>query len=309
MYEINQMNQKIKWNSSHITDQSEKIFLITGASSGLGKEASIVLANKNAKIIMAVRNVLKATTLKDEILKTNPKANIDIQFLDLTQLSSVKSFCESIILKYDRIDVLICNAGIMMCPFSKTSDGFEIQMGTNHLGHYALVGMLFPILKRTFNSRIVITSSLAHKQGKINFEDIHWDKRKYKTIRAYGDSKLANLYFAYELIRKIKDTHDAPMVTICHPGWTKTELDRHYKMAALIGNLVAQNVQMGTLPTLRAATDESAKTGDYYGPNGIFEMKGYPVLVDSNKLSKDVLKAQKLWELSENLTGVKYDFN
>ena len=103
--------------------------------------------------------------------------------------------------------------------------------------------------------------------------------------------------------------HDAPMVTICHPGWTKTELDRHYKMAALIGNLVAQNVQMGTLPTLRAATDESAKTGDYYGPNGIFEMKGYPVLVDSNKLSKDVLKAQKLWELSENLTGVKYDLN
>ena len=194
----------------------------------------------------------------------------------------------------------------MMCPFSKTKDGFEIQMGTNHLGHFALTGHLMPVLFKTNNSRVVTTSSVAHKTGNINFDDINWESRKYKTTNAYSDSKLANLYFTYELTRKYKNTPDAPLFTACHPGWTKTELDRHSGLAAFAGNLVAQKVPIGTLPTLRAATDPQAKQGDYFGPKKFFEMRGYPELVKSTTLAKDEAKAKQLWDLSQQMTGVIY---
>jgi NAD(P)-dependent dehydrogenase (short-subunit alcohol dehydrogenase family) len=194
----------------------------------------------------------------------------------------------------------------MMCPYSKTKDGFEIQMGVNHLGHFALTGLLMPLLKSTNGSRIVATSSMAHKSGDINFDDINWESRKYKTTSAYSDSKLANLYFMYELVDRLKSDEMAPMVTCSHPGWTKTELNRHSGIASFIGNIVAQKVAMGTLPTLRAATDEQANSGDYFGPNGMMEMRGYPVLVPSNELSHSEENAKRLWTLSEELTGIKY---
>ena len=255
---------------------------------------------------MAVRNTQKGETVVQEIRKLFPKAAIDVRKLDLNSLQSVKNFAESVLASYDRLDILINNAGVMMCPFSKTEDGFEIQMGVNHLGHFALTGRLLPLLKKTKAARIVATSSMAHKSGDINFDDINWAERNYKTTKAYSDSKLANLYFAYELVRKLKNEPNAPMITSAHPGWTKTELDRHSGVAAFIGNIVAQKVDMGTLPTLRAAVDEKAKSGDYFGPKGLMEMRGYPIAVPSNKISHNEANAKRLWQLSEEMTGVQY---
>jgi NAD(P)-dependent dehydrogenase (short-subunit alcohol dehydrogenase family) len=300
------MSNKSKWNASKIADLNGKVIIITGATSGLGKEATQVLAEKNATIIMAVRNVSKAETIKNEILKQHPKANIETLQLDLSSLDSIKQFSNEVINKFDRLDVLINNAGVMMCPFSKTQDGFEIQMGTNHLGPFALTGQLMPLLKKTKDSRIVSTSSIAHTQGNIDFSDLNWEKRKYKTSNAYGDSKLANLYFTYQLVEKLKNDPSNPTVLAAHPGWTKTDLQRHSTIFSFLNPFFSQGVKMGVLPTLRAAFDPDAQSGNYFGPAGFMEMKGYPVKVKSNKLSRNLDLAKKLWNMSEELTGVKY---
>ena len=298
--------KKEKWSSNHIPNQKGRVAIITGATSGLGKEAARVLAGKNAKVVLAVRNVEKGKKAISEIEKEFPTAELVARALDLTSLESIKSFAEGIINDFDRLDILINNAGIMMCPYSKTKDGFEIQMGTNHLGHFALTGRLMPLLKKTKNSRIVATSSAAHNMGNIDFSDINWEKRKYNTQKAYGDSKIANLYFMYELVKKLENEENAPKVIAAHPGWTRTELQRHSGLVSFLNNFFSQNVKMGTLPTLRAALDQEAKSGEYYGPRGFMEMKGYPVKVKSNKRSHDAEAANKLWKLSEKLTGVKF---
>jgi len=194
----------------------------------------------------------------------------------------------------------------MMCPHSKTVDGFEIQMATNHWGHFALTGYLLPLLRKTKNSRVVVLSSLGHKMGQLDFSDLNWEKRKYNTNRAYADSKLANLYFAYHLARKFEQDENAPTVTMAHPGWTKTELQRHSGVISLLNNFFSQGIDMGTLPTLRAAIDEKAKSGDYFGPSKFFEMHGCPIKVKSNKLSQDMDAASQLWKQSEDITGVSY---
>jgi len=294
------------WNITNIPDQKGKVFIITGASSGLGKEATKQLADKNATIIMGVRVVNKTELVKQEILVQYPKSDIKIKHLDLGDLVSIEKFSDEIINEYDHLDVLINNAGVMMCPYSTTKDGFEIQMGTNHLGVFALTGRLMPLLKKTKNSRIIVTSSAAHKQGKIDFSDLNWTKRKYSTIKAYGDSKLASLYFTYEFARKFGANKDAPKITAAHPGWTKTDLQRHSALMRFFNNFFSQKVEMGVLPTLRAAIDVTANTGDYFGPDNFLETKGHPVKVKSNELSHDIDAARKLWELSEKLTGVSF---
>jgi NAD(P)-dependent dehydrogenase (short-subunit alcohol dehydrogenase family) len=295
-----------KWNIDNIADQSNKIIIITGATSGLGKQATKVLASKNATVIMAVRNTTKAEVVVENIKKEFPKAKIDIRKLELGNLESIKSFSKEIKSNYNKLDILINNAGVMMSPYSKTKDGFELQMGTNHFGHFALTGHLLPLLLETKNSRLVVTSSVAHKQGDINFSDINWDNRKYKTGAAYSDSKLANLYFTYELQRKLSNNPNAPIISISHPGWTKTELDRHSGIASFLGNIIAQTVEMGTLPTLRAATGEFVESGDYYGPSRFMELRGNPIKVKSNKMSHNEANAELLWNLSEEMTGVHY---
>jgi NAD(P)-dependent dehydrogenase (short-subunit alcohol dehydrogenase family) len=295
-----------KWTSEDIPSQNDKVIIITGATSGLGKEATKVLSSKNAKVIMAVRNTEKAAAVVKEIHKGFPYAKIEVRQLDLNSLESVKSFAKEFTTDHKQLDVLINNAGVMMCPYSKTKDGFEIQMGTNHFGHFALTGHLMPLLLTTKNSRVVSTSSIAHKSGDINFDDINWESRDYSTTKAYSDSKLANLYFTSELVRRYKGNKNAPIFTSAHPGWTKTELDRHSGVAAFIGNIVAQKVQMGTLPSLRAATDLGLKSGDYLGPKNFFEASGYPVIVQPNKMAQNEVNAKKLWDISEKLTGIKY---
>jgi NAD(P)-dependent dehydrogenase (short-subunit alcohol dehydrogenase family) len=297
---------KSNWDATNIPDQIGRVVIITGATSGLGKEAARVLAGKNASVIMAVRNVNKGEGVANEIREEFPNADVTVRELDLTSLSSVKNFSDGLAKDYDRLDILINNAGIMFCPYSKTQDGFEIQMGTNHLGHFALTGYLRSLLKKTKGSRIVATSSVGHKGGNINFSDLNWESRKYNTQKAYFDSKIANLYFAYELARKFKGDAAAPKVTAAHPGWTRTDLQRHSGIMRFLNIFFSQGTDMGVLPTLRAAVDPDAESGDYFGPSKFFEMHGHPVKVKSNKRSQDEPAARQLWELSEKLTGVEY---
>ena len=299
--------KKENWNESNIPDQSGKIFIVTGPTSGLGKESVKVLVRKNATVIMAARNINKAESVANEILEENKNAKIDIEELDLSSLESVKNFSQLIIKKYKSLDCLINNAGIMACPYSKTKDGFEVQMGTNHLGHFALTGQLISLLKKTPNSRVVNVSSIAHTSGNIDFDDLNWEKRKYRTWSAYSDTKLANLYFTYELSSKLGNDKGNPIILASHPGWTATDLQRYSGVANFMNIFLGQKVNIGALGGLRAATDLTAKSNDYFGSPSMGGMKGHHVLVKSNKLSYNTDNAKKLWKLSEELTGVSYD--
>jgi NAD(P)-dependent dehydrogenase (short-subunit alcohol dehydrogenase family) len=225
--------------------------------------------------------------------------------IDLSDLASVQSFAEEYKNKYNKLDLLINNAGVMIPPYTKTKDGFELQMGTNHFGHFALTLLLLDTIKATPNSRIVNVASAAHKYGNINFDDLNWENRKYKSWRAYGDSKIANLYFTKELAAKL----DKVIVTAAHPGWTATDLQRHSGLFSYLNKFFAMNREQGALPTLRAAIDENAKSGDYFGPDGWQEWKGFPIKVYTNKLAKDTSVAKKLWDVSEELTNVKFNHN
>ncbi|MDJ0748221.1 MAG: oxidoreductase [Woeseiaceae bacterium] len=297
---------KSTWNTYDISDQKGRRVVITGATSGIGKEAARILAGKHASVIIGARNLEKAAGVIEEIRNEFSDADVTARELDLSSLESVNAFADSIVADFDQLDVLINNAGIMMCPYSKTADGFEIQMGTNHLGHFALTGRLLPLLKATEGSRLVVVSSMAHKMGRIEFSDFDWESRKYDTSRAYGDSKLANLYFTYELARKLENYGKDPVVTAAHPGWTETDLQRHSGLMGFLNHIFAQGVDMGALPTLRAGFDPDAKSGDYFGPSRFFEMHGNPEKVESNDLSHDAEAAHALWAKSEELTGVSY---
>ncbi|MFK7796690.1 MAG: oxidoreductase [Aureispira sp.] len=299
---------KTKWDANNIPNQEGKIIVITGASSGLGKEAARVLAGKKAKVIMAVRNIEKTAKVAQAIKQEFPDAQLDIRKLDLSSLASVKNFADGILADYTRLDVLINNAGVMLTPDNKTVDGFELQMGVNHFGHFALTGHLLPLLQQTKDARIIATSSVAHRYGDINFEDINWEKRSHNSAKAYSDSKLANLYFAYELVHRLQNTPNAPLVVAAHPGYTNTDLQQNSLFWRALNPIVAQSVAMGTLPTLRAAIDPNAKAGEFYAPTGFLEIKGYPVVVKSNNRSYNKTHAKQLWELSETLTGVQYSF-
>jgi len=297
---------KTQWDADNIPNQSGRIVVITGASSGIGKEAARVLAQKNAKVIIAVRNVAKGQDIADSIQKQFSEADITVCELDLSSLESTRTFAESIIRDYQHLDILINNAGIMMCPYAQTRDGFEIQFGTNHLGHFALTLQLLPLLKKTKGSRVVVVSSAAHKRGNLGFTDLKWTTRKYNTSQAYCDAKLANLYFTYELARKLETEGNNPKVTAAHPGWTATELQRHSGALNFLNHFFAQSIAMGTLPTLRAAIDHDASPGDYFGPEKFYEMRGYPIKVESTTRSHDIEAARELWKLSEEMTGLIY---
>ena len=297
-----------EWNAENIPDQTGTVVAVTGSSSGIGYETARVLANKNAEVIIAVRNLDKGHAAARKIRSQYPKANVRVMRLDLADLASVKSFAEEFKSRYSRLDRLINNAGVMIPPRSKTADGFELQFGTNHLGHFALTARLMNLLQGTKSSRVVNVASGAHKFGKLDFDDLTWEKRQYKGWRAYGDSKIANLYFTCELNRRFNDSGSGVIVTAAHPGWTATELQRHAGVAEFLNGFFAQDVSMGALPTLRAAYDKNAKGGEYYGPGGFMEMRGYPVQVTSNKLSRDQAIAARLWKVSEDLTGVLFDF-
>lgn len=297
--------KKDRWTINKIQDLTGQIAIVTGANTGLGKETASILASKNATIIMAVRNTTKGDKAAGKIQKRYPQSNIKVMKMDLSSLKSVKSFSDNVVKEYKQINYLINNAGVMAPPYSKTEDGFELQLGTNHLGHFALTGHLISLLKATPGSRIVNVSSMAHNAGNLDFDDLNWENREYRAFPSYCDSKIANLYFTYELARKIKNSD--LKVTAAHPGWTATDLQRNSGLFSFFNPFFAQKPAMGALPTLRAAVDPTAQSGDFFGPDGFKEIKGYPVKVESNKLSHDAVIAEKLWRISEELTGVQYN--
>ncbi len=293
------------WNADQIPDQSGRLAVITGATSGIGMEAARVLAQKQAKVILAVRNVAKGEDVAKAIRTQAPAAEVSVRELDLSSLASIQRFAEALAGDRRRLDLLINNAGVMMCPYAQTRDGFEIQFGTNHLGHFALTLRLLPLLAQARDSRVVTVSSLAHKRGKLDFSDLGWSRRRYSTVQAYCDSKLANLYFTYELARRIEAAGANPKVTAAHPGWTATDLQRHLGIFKHLNPLFGQSIVMGALPTLRAAIDD-AEPGDYFGPDGFLEQKGHPVAVRSTALARNADAARRLWSLSEEMTGLRY---
>ena len=301
--------QNGNWTAEDIPNQAGKTAIVTGSSSGIGFEAARVLANKGASVIIAVRSLDKGKAAADKILAQNKDADVKVLKLDLANLAAVKEFADEFKKTHSQLDLLINNAGVMIPPYSKTADGFELQFGTNHLGHFALTAHLLDVLTNTEDARIVNVSSGAHKAGNLNFDDLTWEKRSYSAWKAYGDSKIANLYFTFELNKKLKAHGFDTIATVAHPGWTATELQRHSGIIETLNGVFAQNISMGALPTLRAAFDENAVGGEYFGPQGFMEMRGYPVKVEPNALAKDEQIAAKLWSVSEDLTGVKYEFN
>mmetsp|Transcript_26894 Transcript_26894/g.65380 ORF Transcript_26894/g.65380 Transcript_26894/m.65380 type:complete len:307 (+) Transcript_26894:81-1001(+) len=298
------------WDADEIPDQAGRVVIVTGSTSGLGEETARVLAAKNAKVVMAVRNTAKGEEVAAKIRTGIPNATIVVSELDLSSLESTKKFAAAFLGDHDRLDLLINNAGVMFPPYTRTKDDWELTMATNHLCPFALTLLLLPLLRSTPSSRVVTVSSAAHTSGKIDMDDINWTTRPYKSMQAYSDSKIANLHFTVELARRIAEGGgEGPMAVAAHPGWTRTDLQRHNWFVRFLNNVFSQGVDMGALPTLRAAIDPEAKPGNYFGPQPNWygaEFTGYPVLVKSNERSKDVEIAKQLWDKSEALTGVKY---
>jgi NAD(P)-dependent dehydrogenase (short-subunit alcohol dehydrogenase family) len=287
-----------KWTVADLPDQSGRTVVVTGANSGLGEATARALAARGATVVLACRN-----TAKGEAAAAKMTGDVDVRPLDLADLSSVRDFAKSV----DGIDVLINNAGVMAIPQKRTADGFEMQLGTNFLGHFALTGLLLPKISQ----RVVTLSSGAHKIGKIDLDDLNYNTRRYKRWAAYGQSKLADLMFAYELHRRLAKQGSSVRSVAAHPGYASTELQGHTesiedRLMAVGNRLVAQSAAMGALPTLYAATMPDVSGGDYYGPDGFGELRGHPHRVGSSKASKDTRVAALLWEQATQSTGVAF---
>ena len=287
------------WTATDIPDQTGRTFIVTGANSGLGEATARGLAEHGARVIMACRNVTKAEAVAKGIL-----GDVAVRPLDLADLSSVRAFANVT----DDFDVLVNNAGIMAVPKARTADGFESQFGTNFLGHFALTGLLLPKI----SSRVVTLSSEAHRMGRIALDDLNWHTRRYRRWSAYSQSKLADLMFAYELNRRLTARKSAVLSVAAHPGYAATELQSHTesildRVMAFGNRILAQSATMGALPTLYAATMPDVKGGEFYGPDGIGEMRGHPHKTGSTRASNDAAVAAKLWRKAEELTGVTFE--
>jgi NAD(P)-dependent dehydrogenase (short-subunit alcohol dehydrogenase family) len=297
------------WTTTDIPDQTGRVAVITGANTGLGYETAAALAARGAHVVLAVRNLDKGKDAAALISRRNPGASVALQELDLTSLDSIRSAAQQLRADHDRIDLLINNAGVMWTPRSTTKDGFELQFGTNHLGHFAFTGLLLDRMLPVEGSRIVTVSSIGHRiRADIHFDDLQWE-RSYSRVAAYGQAKLANLLFTYELQRRLAP-HGTTIAAAAHPGGSRTELTRNLppllaRVTPLIEPLF-QGADMGALPTLRAATDHRVLGGQYYGPDGWGEQRGYPKVVQSSRKSHDADVQKRLWTVSEELTGVHY---
>jgi NAD(P)-dependent dehydrogenase (short-subunit alcohol dehydrogenase family) len=305
-----------KWTAADIPDQSGRLAVVTGANSGLGFFTAGELARAGAHVVATARDVARGDEAASRIRESTPEARIEVEPLDLADLGSVRAFAGRFADRHDGLDLLINNAGVMALPRRLTADGYEIHIGTNHLGHFALTGLLLERLLARPEPRVVTVTSEAHHVGRINFDDLHGERR-YSRWLAYGQSKLANLLFAYELQRRGDAAGVALKSMAAHPGYAATNLQSGASRAggglvtaiegrfmALGNRLLAQSDQMGALPILYAGTVPGLPGGSYVGPDGFFEQRGYPRLVDSSRTSKDPSTARRLWEVSEELTGV-----
>jgi NAD(P)-dependent dehydrogenase (short-subunit alcohol dehydrogenase family) len=300
-----------KWTAEDMPDQTGRVAVVTGANTGLGLETAKALAARGASVVLAVRDIEKGKQAAATITNANPAADIAVQRLDLSSLDSVRAAATELRARRDRIDLLINNAGVMYTPRSTTADGFELQFGTNHLGHFALTGLVFDRLLATDGSRVVTVSSVGHRvRSRIDFDDLT-SERRYSRVAAYGRSKLANLLFTYELQRRLHQAGASTIAVAAHPGVASTDLVRNSPavlraLNAAFASLIMPSAAMGALSTLRAATDRAVTGGQYYGPDGLGEVRGHPTVVSSSRRSHDTDTQHRLWTVSEQLTGVAY---
>jgi NAD(P)-dependent dehydrogenase (short-subunit alcohol dehydrogenase family) len=294
------------WTLEQADKQNGRIAIVTGANIGLGLHTALQLAGKGCAVVLACRNLDKAETARQEILQQFPRADVHCQQLDLSSLKSVRAFAAEFTAKHQRLDLLINNAGIMMPPYALSEDGFESQLAANYLGHFALTGLLLPLLEKTTASRVVSLSSLAHNWSGMHFDDLQFS-RGYNKRQAYGQSKFACLVFSYELNRRLQKIGSKVLSVAAHPGVSATNLAQHFpKMLSMFMPVFGQSAADGALPTLYAALGSDIQGGDYCGPASFQQMRGAPVKVGSNRASRNTDTARRLWELSEDLTGVSY---
>jgi NAD(P)-dependent dehydrogenase (short-subunit alcohol dehydrogenase family) len=288
-----------------------KNIIITGANSGIGFETAKHFAQNGDHVILAVRNLQKGANARDTILNEIENAHLDVQELNLSSLKSIKDFSEKILSAYTSLELLVNNAGVMTPPFEKTEDGFELQFGSNHLGHFALTGLLLPLFKQTDSARIVTLSSIAHRRGSIYFDNLHGDKG-YNAMMFYAQSKYANLLFAKELDLRLKE-HGIPVKSIAaHPGVSQTNLFQYGALTTPVLkpllNLFVQPAEKGALSSIYAATSDKLLGGEYIGPDGFFNMKGKPTIEIPKSWVYNPETIKKLWKVSEELTGVNFEF-
>ena len=302
------------WSAAQVPEQSGRVAVITGSNSGIGFETARVLAERGASVVLACRDPRRADDAVRRIRAGAPGVELRVVRLNLASLASVRHAAEEMLADFERIDLLINNAGVMMTPHGQTEDGFDLQLGVNHLGHFALTAQLIDAVRAAPGSRIVSVGSIAHRPGVIDFDDLQFERRSYNPRTAYSQSKLANLLFAYELQRRLAAAGAESSSLAAHPGVVHTELSRHvnrpmrtvFRLAT--GVLGQRNPLMGALPILRAATDPSASGGEYYGPHSRNGFRGDPVRIESNAASHDQAVAARLWQESERLTGAAFSF-
>lgn len=306
-----------KWTQENIPDQTGKIVIVTGANSGLGFESTKTLAAKGASVVMAVRNIAKGEKARQEILQEQPQARLDVMTLDNADLSSVEAFANEFKQHYDRLDILLNNAGIMAVPYQETADGFEMQLGVNHLAHFALTGLLLEVIINTPKARIHNVTSSANFIGAINFDDL-MGKENYSRWGAYGQSKLANVFFTFELHKKLRAAGLDTIANVSHPGLVIGHLQAnsmeqsgtgYENIAYQISRLfLARDISVGVRPMLYAMTAPEAQSGVLYGPK-YFHHLGDVTDVQANKAAYDNQALQRFWDISEELTGVTFDFS
>jgi NAD(P)-dependent dehydrogenase (short-subunit alcohol dehydrogenase family) len=308
-----------RWTSADIPDQTGRIVLVTGANSGLGLRTAEALAAKGASVLMGCRDATRGEAARSEVAAGATGRAPEVVPLDLADLGSVRDAAQSVADTVERLDVLVNNAGVMAMPLRHTADGFELQFGTNHLGHYALTGLLLPALRRAEGPRVVTVSSNLHRMGRNDWSDPNWEGRRYLRWPAYGQSKLANLLFTRELARRAHEAGSSLVAVAAHPGNSATHLvaastdASGYRLVGQVMNLgnrlIAQPDSAGALPQLYAATMPDVIPGEYFGPDGLFQLRGHPTRVGSSAAARDDEAARRLWQLSEELTGVKYAFD
>ncbi|MGW4271097.1 oxidoreductase [Streptomyces seoulensis] len=307
------MSKNLRWTADQIPDQAKRVCVVTGANSGLGLATTRALARKGAHVILAVRDEGKGHTAAAEITAEQPGAALEVRRLDLADLGSVRAFAEQLRADHSRLDVLVNNAGVMAPPRSLSAQGHELQFAGNHLGPFALTGLLLDLLADGDDPRVVTVSSANHRQGHLYFDDLSGE-RAYSPMRFYNQSKLANAVFGWELHRRLTAAGSSVRSVLAHPGYTSTNLQTSAPVGivkVLFGRILtpfSQRPEQGALPQLYAATAPEVKGGDFIGPDGFAELRGGPTHVRLSTAAADPQTGRRLWELSEQLTDVRYPF-